>query len=165
MGPFDILTEQHRELEERLEAIEADEARREPQAFREQLEALVALLQVHARLEERHLYPLVTRVEGRARAREKSEDHLAMEELTAELEELEPGDDEWWARLTALEDLVVAHAREEELETFPRLTATLDEEEQEELRRALLGTQEDLLSRDHAPAGSEPLLEEPRWSS
>ena len=58
---------------------------------------------------------------------------------------------------------MVAHAREEELETFPRLTSTLDQDEREELRRAILGTQEDLLSRVHALPGGEPSLEEPRW--
>ncbi|MBN1208263.1 MAG: hemerythrin domain-containing protein [Myxococcaceae bacterium] len=165
MGPFDILAEQHRELEGRLEALGADEAQREPQAQREQLEALLVLLRVHALLEERHLSPLLKRVEGRARAREQAEDHLAMSELTDELKEQEPGGAEWWARLTALEDLVVAHAREEELETFPRLTSTLDEEEQEALRRALLGMRGDLLARAHALPGSEPLLEAPRWET
>ena len=74
-----------------------------------------------------------------------------MRELGEELEELEPGSDAWWARLTALEDLVVAHARQQEAETFPRLTSTLDEEAQQELRRALL-----------ALSGSVLLLEEMR---
>jgi hypothetical protein len=117
MGPFDILTAQHRELEEQLGALESGDGPSAPDTQRERLEVLVALLRVHARLEERHLSPLLARVEGRGRAREEAEDHLTMRELGEELEELEPGTDEWWARLTALEDLVVAHARQEEAET------------------------------------------------
>jgi hemerythrin-like domain-containing protein len=162
MGPFDILAEQHRELEEQLEALASEEAPSEPEAQRERLGALAMLLRVHASLEERHLSPMVARVEGRIRAREETEDHLTMRELADELEELAPGADEWWARLTALEDLLVAHVREEEAETFPRLQLTLDEEEQDELRRALAGLREQLLSRPYPLSASEPLLEEPR---
>lgn len=162
MEPFEILAEQHRELEEQLEALESDEGLRDPDAQRERLEALVSSLRLHTRLEERYLYPLLARVEGRGRAREESEDHLTMQELEEELQELEPGEDEWWARLTALEDLLVAHVREEEAETFPRLTSTLDEEEQEGLHRALLALREELNAPAHALSSREPLLEEPR---
>jgi hemerythrin-like domain-containing protein len=162
MGPFDILAAQHRELEAQLGALESGDGPSAPDTQRERLEGLVALLRVHARLEERHLSPLLARVEGRGRAREEAEDHLTMRELEEELEELEPGADEWWARLTALEDLVVAHARQEEAETFPRLTSTLGEEEQEELRHALLLLSEELLTPADALSGSVRLLEETR---
>ena len=162
MGPFDILAEQHRELEECIEALESDESRGEPDTRRERLEALLRLLRVHAQLEERHLDPLLTRVEGRARAREEAEDHLTLRELMEELEELEPEDDEWWARLTALEDLVVAHVRQEEGETFPLLLSTLNQGEQDELRRAFSALSEQLFSGARGLSGSEPLFEETR---
>lgn len=162
MGPFDILTQQHRQLEEQLEAFESEEGPRGPEARREQLEALAALLRGHVWLEENHLFPVLARVEGRARARQEAEEHLAMRELVEELEELEPETDEWWARLTALEDLLVAHARAEELEIFPRLSATLDARQQEALHRGLLGLREQLLARTSLLSDSEPSLPEPR---
>jgi hemerythrin-like domain-containing protein len=161
MGPFDILAEQHQELEERIEALESDESQGQPDTQRERLEALFALLRVHAQLEERHLYPLLARAEGRARAREEAEDHLTMRELMEELEECEPETDEWWARLSTLEDLVVAHVREEEAETFPRLLSLLDSGEQDELRRAFSGLSEQLLLGARGLSGEEPLFEEP----
>lgn len=161
MGPFDILAEQHRELEECIEALESDESQSEPDTLRERLEALFALLRVHAQLEERHLYPLLARVEGRAWAREEAEDHLTLRELMEELEELEPKADEWWASLTALEDLVVAHVREEEVETFPLLLSSLDQQEQDELHRAFSSMREQLLSGAPGLSGNVPLLEEP----
>ncbi|WP_224371511.1 hemerythrin domain-containing protein [Hyalangium versicolor] len=160
MGPFDILTEQHRELEDQLEAFESDEGPREAQTQRERFEALAELLRLHTWLEERYLSPLLTRVEGRGRACQEREEHLTMSELMEELEEFEPEADEWWARLTALEDLIVAHARQEELETFPRLDATLEPEEQDSLRRALLGLREQLLSRPSSLSGNGPSFEE-----
>ena len=160
MGPFDILAELHRELEEGLEALESEESRAEPETLRERLEALFTLLRVHAQLEERHLHPLLARVEGRARAREEAEDHLALRELMEELEELAPEDDEWWARLTALEDLVVAHVREEEVETFPLLLSALDQREQDELRQAFSTLREQMLLRVPSLSVNEPLFEE-----
>lgn len=163
MGPFDILAEQHRELEERISAIEGEDEPGEAETQRERFQAFAEALRVHARLEERYLYPLVARIEGRVRAREETEDHLTLRELIDELEELTPGEDEWWARFTALEDLLVAHVQEEEAEIFPRITSALDAEEQTELSHALLALREELAPRPSPLSGSERLLEEPRW--
>jgi hypothetical protein len=165
MGPFDILSELHRELEDRLAALGSGEEPGESDTWHERFEELVAALRVHARLEERYLYPLLARVEGRVRAREGAEDQLTLRELLEELAELEPGDDEWWARFTALEDLVVAHVREEEVETFPRLLSALHPKEQEELHQALLTLREELCSKSDTVSGSERLLEEPRGTA
>lgn len=162
MGPFDILSELHRELEDRFAAFTPDEEPGEPDAWRERAEELAEALRVLARLEERHLHPLLARMEGRARAREEAEDQLTVRELLEELAELEPGGDEWWARFTALEDQVVAHVREQEAETFPRLSSTLDAQEQDELHQALLILREELAPRADTVSGGERLLEAPR---
>jgi hemerythrin superfamily protein len=163
MGPFDLLVEQHRELEERITALDTDSGSGEPGLRRERFEEFAAMLGVHARLEERYLYPLLARVEGLARAREEAEDHLAMRELMEELEELSSGEDEWWARFMALEDLLVAHAREEEVELFPRLASALDQEEQHDLSHSFLKLRDGLLPAANGSAGSERLHEVPRW--
>jgi hypothetical protein len=162
MGPFDILSELHRELEDRFAAFVPDEEPGEPGTWDERAEELAEVLRVHAQLEERHLYPLLARVEGRARAREESEDQLTVRELLEELSELQPGDDEWWARFTALEDQVVAHVREQEAETFPRLAATLEAQEQDELHQAILILREELVSRADTVLGGERLFEASR---
>lgn len=163
MGPFDLLTEQHRELEERFDAIEAEEGASEAEERREQTEELLALLRLHSSLEERHLYPLLARVEGRARAREEAEDHLTMRELMEELEEQSPGSPEWWACFTALEDLIVAHVREEEAQTFPRLLTVMDEGEQDELRRAFESLREELSAHAQVWPPANTAVSAPRW--
>jgi len=145
MGPFDLLAEQHRELEERFETLGAEDGL-DAEEQRERAQGLLALLRLHTLMEERYLSPLLARAEGRARAREESEDHLTMGELMDELEEQPPGGPEWWARLMALEDLLVAHVREEEEQTFPRLVVMLDAGEQEELRHALETLRDELFS-------------------
>lgn len=157
-SPFDILIDQHRELEERFERLASEG---DPEDSRGQVAELLELLRLHSRLEERCLYPLLLRVEGRGRARLEAEDHLTMRELMDELEEFSPGQSDWQARLLALEDLVVAHFQEEENALLPPLLTALDAHEQDDLRRELLATREELLSRAqvlHVP-GAGPLLE------
>jgi hemerythrin-like domain-containing protein len=162
MGPFDRLAEIHRDLEERFEAIEASDPDEIPPLASELVEAL----RLHSRLEERHFYPLLLRVEGRARANQGIEDHLVMRELTAELEDFRPGSIEWLSRVLALKDLVMAHVQEEEAHLFPRLQATLAPHEQEELTHVLEHTQQELEHDMHgmpAPPGALPILEPLRW--
>ena len=81
MGPFDYLAEMHRDLEERFEAIESAD----PDDVQPLATELIEALRLHSRLEERHIYPLIGRVQGRARARQGIEDHLTMRELIAEM--------------------------------------------------------------------------------
>jgi len=161
-NPFDILIDQHRELEECFERLVSGT---EPEELRSQVAELVELLRLHSRLEERCFYPLVMQVEGRSWAREEAEDHLTMRELMDELEELPPGHPEWQARLFALEDLVVAHLQEEENVVLPRLRMALDAQQLDDLRRDLWLTREELLARAHAypVPGRGPLLESLRW--
>ncbi|MCY1018375.1 hemerythrin domain-containing protein [Pyxidicoccus sp. MSG2] len=161
-NPFDILIEQHRELEECFERLASDADSEEQRA---QVSELLELLRLHSRLEERCFHPLLMQVEGRSRAREEAEDHLVMRELMDELEELPPGHPEWQARLFALEDLVVAHFQEEESAMLPRLRMALDAQQQDDLRRDLSATREELLARAHVfhVPGRGPLLETLRW--
>lgn len=161
-NPFDILIDQHRELEECFERLVSGS---EPEELRSQVTELLALLRLHSRLEERCFYPLLMQVEGRALAREEAEDHLTMRELMDELEDLQPGHPEWQARLFALEDLVVAHFQEEENALLPRLRMALDAQQQDDLRRDLSVTREELLASAHpwSVPGREPLLESLGW--
>jgi hemerythrin-like domain-containing protein len=161
-SPFDILIEQHRDMEERFERLASES---DAEELRGQVAELLDLLRLHSRLEERCLYPLLLQVEGRARARMEAEDHLTMRELMEELEELPPGHSDWQARLVALEDLVVAHSQEEENALLPPLLTALDAQEQDDLRRELLSTREELLARAQVlqVPGRGPLLETLRW--
>jgi hemerythrin-like domain-containing protein len=164
MGPFDQLAEMHRDLEERFEAIESAD----PDDVQPLAAELIEALQLHSRLEERHLYPLIARVQGRARARQGIEDHLTLRELISEMEDLRPSSFEWLARLLAIKDVVMAHVQEEEAQDFPCLQKALAPYEQEELQRALEHTHGELLRDMHgmpAPVGAMPILEPLRWDA
>ncbi|WP_244237328.1 hemerythrin domain-containing protein [Corallococcus llansteffanensis] len=163
-GSFDILVEQHRELEALLERLDTET---DPEELLVQQEAFSRLLRLHSRLEERHVYPLVTRVEGRARAREEAEDHLTLRELLEELQELTPRGAEWQARLFTLQDLVVAHVQATEHLLLPRLATSLDPGELEDLEHDLALTCEELLERSQRTpaAGRGALLEALHWDA
>ncbi|MCE9668335.1 hemerythrin domain-containing protein [Myxococcus stipitatus] len=161
-GPFDILVEQHRELEERFERLLSDE---DAGGTREPPRELLELLRQHLRLEERCLLPRVEWVEGRERARQLREDHLAMRELMDELAELSPGHPEGQARLYALEDLLVAHFQEEESEVLPRVITALGPHEQHRVRAELATIRDEQRSLGAGGPFSEenPLLDTLRW--
>lgn len=130
MGPFDILAEQHRELEARFQALAASAGAAAQGERRDQTQALLELLRLHTRLVERHLFPLLlTRAEERARAHEEAEALLTMRELMDELEEQPFDEPEWWARLVTLEDLFAAHVRREENQLFLSQAGTFEQRE------------------------------------
>ncbi len=141
MGPFEMLSGKQRELLASFAALApGEDGLSPPQRVEEMLEALW----LHVRLTERHLQPLVVRVEGQARALQEAEVLLAMHELMAELEWFPRGSLEWQVRLMALEDAAVAHVRSLELQLFPRLAEALDAREQLDLVRDIAATREEL---------------------
>ncbi|HEX5751275.1 MAG TPA: hemerythrin domain-containing protein [Archangium sp.] len=141
MGPFEMLSGKQREL---LACFEALAPGAEGPPAPERVEELLEALWLHVRLTERHLQPLVVRVEGQARALQEAEVLLAMHELMAELEWFPQDSLEWQVRLMALEDAAVAHVRSLELQLFPRLAAALDAREQADLVREIAATREEL---------------------
>jgi hypothetical protein len=141
MGPFEMLSGKQREL---LACFESLDEVQGIEPLRERVSELLQELWLHVRLTERHLQPLVVRVEGHARALQEAEVLLTLHELMAELEWFPCGGLEWHARLMALEDTALAHIRSMELQLFPRLAEALDEQEKLDLVRSLAATREAL---------------------
>lgn len=147
MGPFEMLSGKQRELLACFAALRLGGNTVPP---RERVEAALEALRLHVRLTERHLQPLVVRVEGHARALQEAEVLLTLHELMAELDCFASGSVEWLVRLMALEDAALAHVRSLELQLFPRLAAALDEREELHLVCALAATREALLMETRA---------------
>lgn len=142
MGPFEMLSGKQRELLASLEAALVPAG--DGVVWRERVEQLLESLWLHVRLIERHVQPLVVRVEGHSRALQEAEVLLTLHELMAELEWFPPGGLEWQVRLSALGDTVLAHIRSLELQLFPRLAEALAEDEKQDLVRRLAATREAL---------------------
>ncbi len=119
---LELLEEDHRKVEELFD--EYDEAEGDDERRGELAKQICRELTVHAEIEEEIFYP---------RAREATKDnelideaiveHASVKHLIGEIEEMEPGDDLFDARIRVLEEMVKRHIQEEEEELFPELTS------------------------------------------
>ncbi|HUC12218.1 MAG TPA: hemerythrin domain-containing protein [Stellaceae bacterium] len=117
-----LLEEDHRKVEELFD--EYDEMSGDDQRRGELADQICRELTVHAQIEEEIFYP---------RAREATKDnelideaiveHASVKHLIKEIEEIEPGEELFDARIRVLEEMVKRHIQEEEEELFPELTA------------------------------------------
>ena len=85
-------------------------------------------LDVHATIEEDVFYPTVKDIsdETSETVDEGIEEHHVVKTLMGEIEGLEPGDDQWVAKMTVLIENVEHHAEEEEQELFPKVRKAMD---------------------------------------
>ena len=121
-------------------------------------------LMVHARVEEELFYPAIREaIDDEDLMDEADIEHASAKELIAQLEELEPGDDHYDARVRVLGEYIDHHLKEEEGEMFVKarkadvnteeLGVQIAERKQE--LKAELGIEEDDESASPEPR-SEP---------
>ena len=117
----ELLTQQHREVEEMFERFEnmTDRAKVSKKKLADEIcNALI----MHTTIEEEIYYPAT---------REASEDtedmvdeavveHASAKDLIAQIMEMDPGDDLYDAKVKVLGELVEHHVQEEEEEMFPK---------------------------------------------
>jgi hemerythrin superfamily protein len=128
MNAFDLLKRDHQAVSQLFEKL----ASLGPKAHktRENLfERLKDDLQVHAEIEERIFYPaLQEQDETRDLAVKALEEHRQVKQALKDMEALSPGDEQWTARLTALQKSVQHHVREEEEKIFKSARQVLGED-------------------------------------
>ena len=121
MNAFDLLEQDHREVEEWFD--EFDELKDSEEDRKSELAEKICLaLKVHAQIEEEIFYP-------RAREATKDDDlideaiveHATVKNMIAEIEEMDVGEELYDARIRVLGEMVKRHIREEEEELFPEL--------------------------------------------
>jgi len=119
---IELLTKQHREVADMFEQFEnmTDRAKVSKKKLADQIcNALI----MHTTIEEEILYPATRE------ASEETEDmvdeavveHASAKDLIAQVQEMDPGDDLYDAKVKVLGELVEHHVEEEEKEMFPKL--------------------------------------------
>ena len=117
----ELLTQQHREVEEMFERFEnmTDRAKVSKKKLADEIcKALI----MHTQIEEEIFYPAT---------REASEDtedmvdeavveHASAKDLIAQIMEMDPGDDLYDAKVKVLSEMIEHHVEEEEKEMFPK---------------------------------------------
>ncbi len=96
-------------------------------------------LTVHTDIEETVFYPWAHELSDDIASvvDEGIEEHHVVKTLLDEIQDLEPGDPQWVAKVTVVIENVEHHAEEEEAELFPQVRGATDAESRDQLGRDL----------------------------
>ena len=96
-------------------------------------------LTVHTSIEETEFYPSVKDISDDTRdtVTEGVEEHHVVKTLVEEIQSLEPGSDQWTAKMTVLIENVEHHAGEEEEELFPKVRSNTSADDRKALGERL----------------------------
>jgi hypothetical protein len=141
MDAIEMLEEQHRDLEDLFEELEAADASDKRDLFDE----IADQISVHAVIEERHFYPAVRARRTEDILLESLEEHLSIKRLLADLLQLDPRNQLFEPKLKVLKEQIEHHVKEEEEELFPKVRKVLDRKQLLALAEDMTVTQEDLL--------------------
>lgn len=117
-----LLTQDHRNVERLFKQFEGLDDDDENKA--ELVQTICAELTAHSAVEEEIFYPAAREAlgeEGEDILDEAEVEHAGAKELIAQLEEAQPGDDLYDAKVTVLAEYIRHHVKEEEGELFPKL--------------------------------------------
>jgi hemerythrin superfamily protein len=132
MNAIEMLTQQHREVEELFEEFEkaGEGARKTKERLCQQIGDALA---VHAAIEEKIFYPESKQENTEELLRESVEEHLAMKKLVADIIQSDLDDPQYEAKLKVLKEQVMHHVEEEERELFPLVSRNCSREELEDM--------------------------------
>jgi len=131
MKATDLLETQHRQVKALFQRLKQGSSDQQIA-----LEELANSLAAHMTVEQDVFYPAIRRV-AEELVSESYEEHALVEVALKRLLTTAPEEHGFKARLTALEDLIAHHVKEEEEALFPQVEATLDRETLEQLGRSM----------------------------
>ncbi len=140
MNAIDMLTQQHREVEELFARAEKAEG----ETKRDLANAIADKLAVHVSIEEKHFYPATRTTRTEELLREAVEEHLSAKRLIADLIDSEPDDPQFGSKIKVLKEQVQHHVEEEEGQLFPRVLNLISTQELEDLAVVMQDTAEEL---------------------
>jgi hemerythrin superfamily protein len=122
ISAIDLLEEDHRQIEDLFDEYEKVEDVSE----KEQLALKICMaLQVHTRIEEEIFYPAAREaIEKPELIDEAIVEHASAKQLISEIEDMEPGEELYDAKVKVLQEQVLHHVEEEEGELFPQVEAS-----------------------------------------
>jgi hemerythrin-like domain-containing protein len=120
---FDVLENDHREVEEWLD--EYDGLERNDRHKADLAKKICVALKVHPQMEEEIFYPAVRdATKDDDLINEAIVEHATVKNLIEEIEDMKTGEELYDAKMRVLGELVKRHIREEEEELFPELQST-----------------------------------------
>ena len=129
-----LLTRDHKEVKELFEAYESLEEG-DDEGKLDLARNICMMLTVHATIEEKIFYPAAREMLAERDLLDEAEvEHASAKDLIAQIEDSDPGDSLFDAKVKVLSEYIEHHVKEEEGEMFPALkkagmdTATLGED-------------------------------------
>jgi len=131
LSALDLLKEDHEKVRKMFNAFNRMKEKGDPIDKENLVEETCLELLVHADMEEQVFYPAVRKaIHDPELMNEARVEHGETRELIAQIQEMEPEDELYNAKVTVLGEYVVHHIREEEDAMFPKiLQSRLDLEE------------------------------------
>jgi hemerythrin superfamily protein len=140
LNAIDMLTQQHREVEELFARAEKAEG----ETKRDLANAIADKLAIHVSIEENHFYPATRTTRTEELLREAVEEHLSAKRLIADLIDSAPDDPQFGAKIKVLKEQVQHHVEEEEGQLFPKVLNLISTQELEDLAVVMQDTAEEL---------------------
>lgn len=132
MDAIKLLKEDHKKVKALFEEVEGLGERAATQR-KNLFQKIDQELTLHAKIEETLFYPEFKKraedSEERDEVLEAYEEHGVVKVMIGELEDLDPKDETYKAKLTVLKELVLHHVKEEEGELFPMAREIFEPEE------------------------------------
>ena len=159
MDAIDLLIEDHRKVEDLFKKFEELTERAE-KGQADLVEQITSELVRHAAIEEQIFYPAVRSAipDLDLDVREGLEEHGVVEQLLAELSNLESTDERYRPKMLVLIENTRHHIEEEEGELFPTVRKEIDAETREELGQAMEAAKENAPTRPHPHSPDQPPL-------
>ncbi|HKR00894.1 MAG TPA: hemerythrin domain-containing protein [Pyrinomonadaceae bacterium] len=143
MDAFELLKKDHEKVSGIFEKLDST-TERGVKTREELFTQLKQELDIHARIEETILYPILKEAkETEEITLEAFEEHNVVKQLLAELDTMSKEDETWGAKLTVLKENVEHHVEEEEGEMFKKARKVLSKEQIEELGAQLEAAKQD----------------------
>ncbi|WNG50881.1 hemerythrin domain-containing protein [Archangium minus] len=128
MDAIELLTQQHREVDELFEKFEkAGEGKDE--LLMDLFVRIADNLAAHAIIEEKIFYPSVYVGPTADKLQEAVEEHLSVKRVIADLLDMDPSDVQFKAKMKVLQELVEHHVEEEEKDLFKSVKKLMTKEE------------------------------------
>jgi hypothetical protein len=147
-----VLKRDHREVERLFKLYEKA---KEDDAQKQEIFQQIALeLKVHTRIEEEIFYPESRPfVEEQDTVNEAEVEHASAKDLIAQLEQMQPSDDYYDAKVKVLQELVEHHVEEEEEEYFPECQES--DMDTKSVGERLVARKEELMAEMGAGSGAK----------
>lgn len=153
----DLLSRDHRQIEEMFRELENGGARGAPERRRLVDRVITELVQLSV-VKELHLYPAVRTYldDGDAVADREISEHARAEHTMKELEDVDPGDSRFEPLLSRLMTETRAHIEDAEKRLFPQLVSRMTKRDRRDLGRRVEKAKRTAPTRPHPGAPDAP---------